>query len=164
MTTFSFDQASLERLRSGDAETERLFDSHFSGAIRLAMRRRLRSRALVEEIRRESFLRVLNFLRSDRGLERPEMLGAYVHSVSISVMAEMLRTSSRHPPLPEVHQDAHPDDSITPQRRQRIKHAFEQFSAAERRTLRAAFFDEPGADRAAALPLLRRFREAFDAA
>lgn len=165
LTTIPFDHAALERLRAGDAETERLFDSHFSDAIHLAMRRRLRSRELAEEIRKETFQRVLIFLRSDRGLDRPEMLGAYVHSVSINVMVEMLRSSSRHPPLPEAPEPAQlRDGAVTEERKKRIKIAFEKFSESDRRALRAVFLDEPGAGRAAALPLLARFEEAFRAA
>ena len=33
---------------------------------------------------------MLNFIRSDRSLDHPERLGAYVHSVSINVMMELL--------------------------------------------------------------------------
>ena len=70
-------------------------------SIRLSMRYRLRSWELIEDIRQETFLRVLNFVRSDRSLDHPERLGAYVHSVCINVMMELLRASTRHPPMPE---------------------------------------------------------------
>src|SRR5437764_8391838 len=97
----AFDSDYLSRLRDGDAETERHFVSHFSNAIRLSLRYRLRSWQLIDDIRQETFLRVLNFVRSDRSLDHPERLGAYVHSVCINVMMELLRASTRHPPLPE---------------------------------------------------------------
>src|SRR5579871_4284833 len=97
----SFDSAYLSRLRDGDDETERHFVSHFTNVIRLTLRYRLRSWDLIEDIRQETFLRVLNFLRSDRSLDHPERLGAYVHSVCINVMMELLRASTRHPPMPD---------------------------------------------------------------
>ena len=101
MTPTPFDSAYLARLRDGDAETEKHFVSHFSNTIRLSLRYRLRSWELIEDIRQETFLRVLNFVRSDRSLDHPERLGAYVHSVCINVMMELLRASTRHPPIPE---------------------------------------------------------------
>src|SRR5260370_19763021 len=99
-----FDNGYLARLRDGDPETERHFVTHFSNVIRLSLRFRLRSWELIDDIRQETFLRVLNFVRSDRSLDHPERLGAYVHSVCINVMMELLRASTRHPPIPE---DAH---------------------------------------------------------
>src|SRR5579862_3630004 len=101
LTPIPFDNEYLSRLRNGDAETENHFVSHFSNVIRLSMRYRLRSWELIDDIRQETFLRVLNFLRSDRVLDHPERLGAYVHSVCINVMMELLRASTRHPPMPD---------------------------------------------------------------
>ena len=109
-----FDNDYLVRLRQGDADTERHFVHHFSNAIRLSLRYRLRSWQLIDDIRQETFLRVLNFLRSDKSMDHPERLGAYVHSVSINVMMELLRASTRHPAMPE---DAHQyvDGSVNPE-------------------------------------------------
>ena len=104
MNKTSFDDEYLDRLRQGDAETERHFVHHFSNAIRMSLRYRLRSWQLIDDIRQETFFRVLNFLRSDKSMDHPERLGAYVHSVSINVMMELLRASTRHPAMPE---DAH---------------------------------------------------------
>ncbi len=91
MSQTPFNQDYLARLREGDSETERHFVAHFSNAIRLSLRYRLRSWQLIDDIRQETFLRVLNFLRSDRPMDHPERLGAYVHSVCMNVMMELLR-------------------------------------------------------------------------
>ncbi len=138
----------MTRLRAGDPETERHFVAHFSNAIRLTLRYRLRSWELIEDIRQETFLRVLNFLRSERSLDRPERLGAYVHSVCINVMMELLRASTRHPPIPEdahlvADQAASPEGGVvTRERKEMVRSVLEELSDKDRRILRAVFFDE----------------------
>jgi RNA polymerase sigma-70 factor (ECF subfamily) len=176
-----FDASYLARLRAGDAETERHFVSHFSNMIRLSMRYRLRSWDLIEDIRQETFLRVLNFLRSDRSLDHPERLGAYVHSVSINVMMELLRASTRHPPISEDAQ--HVADTrvsseagvVTRERIELVRTILNDLSEKDQRILRAVFLEEADktevcsrfkVDRDYLRVLVHRakirFREAFD--
>ncbi len=118
----------------------------------MAMRYRLRSWELIDDIKQETFLRVLNFVRSDRSLDHPERLGAYVHSVAINVMLELLRASTRHPPLPEDSQtfpDAHAsaeDRVVTRERKEVIRDILEQLSAKDRDVLRAFFLEDADRD------------------
>src|SRR5580698_7178457 len=143
----TFDAAYLDRLRAGDAETERHFVSHFSQMIRLSMRYRLRSWDLIEDIRQETFLRVLNFVRSDRSLDRPERLGAYVHSVCINVMMELLRASTRHPPIPEEAHDladgrASAESSVvTRERKELVRNILSSLPDNDQSILRAVFLE-----------------------
>jgi RNA polymerase sigma-70 factor (ECF subfamily) len=143
-----FDSAYVTRLRDGDAETERHFVSHFSNTIRFSLRARLRSWELIEDIRQETFLRVLNFIRSDRSLDHPERLGAYVHSVSINVMMEHLRASTRHPPIPEEAHDfvdrrASADgELVTRERKELVRTILADLSEKDRQVLRAVFLEE----------------------
>ena len=147
-----FDAQYLLKLREGDPETERHFVVHFSNVIRIAMRYRLRSWQLIEDIRQETFLRVLNFLRSDRSLDHPERLGAYVHSVSVNVMLELLRASTRHPPLPDESQqftDAkmNTDDTVVNRERKEIVgQVLGQLATKDRDILRALFLEETDKD------------------
>ena len=147
-----FDAQYLLKLRDGDPETERHFVAHFSNVIRIAMRYRLRSWQLIEDIRQETFLRVLNFLRSDRSLDHPERLGAYVHSVSVNVMLELLRSSTRHPPLPEESQqftDAkmNTDESVVNRERKEIvAQVLSQLARKDSDILRALFLEETDKD------------------
>ena len=144
----SFDSAYLARLRDGDAETERHFVAHFSNTIRLSLRYRLRSWELIEDIRQETFLRVLNFIRCDRSMDHPERLGAYVHSVSINVMMELLRASTRHPPIPDdafnvVDRRANPEGgAVTQQRKELVRGILNELSDKDRDILRAVFLEE----------------------
>jgi RNA polymerase sigma-70 factor (ECF subfamily) len=143
-----FDNEYLVRLRQGDAETERHFVIHFSNAIRMSLRYRLRSWQLIDDIRQETFLRVLNFLRSDKSMDHPERLGAYVHSVSINVMMELLRASTRHPAMPD---DAHdlvdrgvdPEGAaVTEERKALVRSILDELPEKDRRILRAVFLED----------------------
>jgi RNA polymerase sigma-70 factor (ECF subfamily) len=152
LTPIPFDNEYLSRLRNGDAETEKHFVSHFSNVIRLSMRYRLRSWELIEDIRQETFLRVLNFVRSDRSLDRPERLGAYVHSVCINVMMELLRASTRHPPIPEEAQNladgrASSESSVvTRERKELVRSVLSSLSESDQKILRAVFLEEVDKD------------------
>ena len=94
MQFFAFDAAYLERLRSGDARTEEHFVSYFGELIQLKLRSRLSSREAIEDVRQETFLRVLGLVRSPNGLREPDRLGAFVNSVCNHVLLEHYR--SRH--------------------------------------------------------------------
>lgn len=148
MNQTPFDSAYLTRLRDGDAETERHFVSHFSNVIRLSLRYRLRSWELIDDIRQETFLRVLNFVRSDRSLDHPERLGAYVHSVCINVMLELLRASTRHPPIPEdaiqlVDRRENPEGGVvTRERKELVRSVLAQLADKDQQILRAVFLEE----------------------
>jgi RNA polymerase sigma-70 factor, ECF subfamily len=176
-----FDSGYLTRLRDGDAETERHFVTHFTNVIRLSLRYRLRSWELIEDIRQETFLRVLNFVRSDRSLDHPERLGAYVHSVCINVMMELLRASTRHPPIPEDAYDLADKRVntegrvVTRERKELVGTLLSELSEKDRDILRAVFLEEAdkteicerfGVDRDYLRVLVHRakarFREAFE--
>jgi RNA polymerase sigma-70 factor, ECF subfamily len=152
LTPIPFDNEYLSRLRNGDAETENHFVSHFSNVIRLSMRYRLRSWELIEDIRQETFLRVLNFVRSDRTLDRPERLGAYVHSVCINVMMELLRASTRHPPIPEEAQNladgraSTESGVVTRERKELVRTILSSLSENDQSILRAVFLEEADKD------------------
>jgi RNA polymerase sigma-70 factor (ECF subfamily) len=143
-----FDDEYLVRLREGDAETERHFVLHFSNAIRMSLRYRLRSWQLIDDIRQETFLRVLNFLRSDKSMDHPERLGAYVHSVSINVMMELLRASTRHPAMPDdahhlVDQGVNPEgEVVTRERKDLVRTVLDELPEKDRRILRAVFLED----------------------
>jgi RNA polymerase sigma-70 factor, ECF subfamily len=92
---FAFDAAYLERLRSGDARTEEHFVSYFGELIQLKLRSRLSSREAIEDVRQETFLRVLGLVRSPNGLREPDRLGAFVNSVCNHVLLEHYRSKNK---------------------------------------------------------------------
>ena len=92
---FQFDADYVRRLTEGDAETERHFVCYFSPLLLIKLKQRLRSREQLEDLRQEVFLRVFRSLRQGTGLQYPERLGAYVHSICNIVVLEYLRGKSK---------------------------------------------------------------------
>jgi RNA polymerase sigma-70 factor, ECF subfamily len=92
----AFDAPYLEKLKSGDARTEEHFVSYFSELIRLKLRSRLNSREAIEDVRQETFVRVLSQLRGEKGPREAEKLGAYVNSICNHVLLEHYRSRSRN--------------------------------------------------------------------
>src|SRR6202522_2535911 len=92
---FAFDASYIEKLRSGDAHIEGHFVSYFSELIRLKLRSRLASKEAIEDIRQETFMRVLALLRAEEGLRQPDRLGPFVNSVCNHVLLEHYRSQKR---------------------------------------------------------------------
>ena len=95
MEFFAFDASYIERLRAGDAQIEGHFVNYFSELIRLKLRSRLSSREAIEDVRQETFMRVLVLLRGQTGLRQPDRLGSFVNSVCNHVLLEHYRLKKR---------------------------------------------------------------------
>lgn len=91
----AFDASYLERLRRGEPAAEQHFAGYFSELIRLKLRSRLKSKEAVDDVRQETFARVLALVRSPEGVTHPERLGALVNSVCNHVLLEYYRSSGR---------------------------------------------------------------------
>jgi len=92
---FAFDASYIDRLRSGDTQVEGHFVDYFSELIRLKLRSRLNSREAIEDVRQETFVRVLVLLRGEGGLRQPDRLGPFVNSVCNHVLQEHYRSRKR---------------------------------------------------------------------
>src|SRR5271163_1637489 len=95
----AFDESYVERLRAGDFRTQEHFAAYFGELIRVKLRSRVRSSQDIEDIRQETFSRVLKALRSERGLREPEKLGAFVNSTCNYVRNEFYRDGIREASL-----------------------------------------------------------------
>ncbi len=91
----AFDTSYLERLQRGDVRTEQHFVAYFSELLRLKLRSRLNSKETIEDVRQETFVRVLALVRAKDGIRQPERLGALVNSVCNHVLLEHYRSHSR---------------------------------------------------------------------
>lgn len=109
LTTFSFDSEYMRRLAEGDPSVEQHFTTYFGRLIFLKLRGRVRSAQLAEDMKQETFLRVLEQIRSKRGIDQPERLGGFVNGVCHRVMMEFFRSEGRHPQL----QESAPDPPTT---------------------------------------------------
>jgi RNA polymerase sigma-70 factor (ECF subfamily) len=92
---FAFDATYVDKLQSGDEGTETHFVHYFSELILLKLRSRLRSKEAIEDVRQETFVRVLVILRKRDGLKQPDRLGAFVNSVCNHVLMEHYRSKTR---------------------------------------------------------------------
>ena len=92
---FAFDASYVEKLRAGDALIEGHFVNYFSELIRLKLRSRLNSKEAIEDVRQETFKRVLTLLRGKGGLRQPDRLGPFVNSVCNHVLFEHYRSQKR---------------------------------------------------------------------
>jgi RNA polymerase sigma-70 factor (ECF subfamily) len=91
---FTFDASYVEKLRSGDARIEAHFVSYFSELIRLKLRSRLSSNEAIEDVRQETFARVIGLLRTEGGVRQADRLGAFVNSICNNVLLEHYRSKS----------------------------------------------------------------------
>jgi RNA polymerase sigma-70 factor (ECF subfamily) len=136
-----------------DPATERHFTRYFGDLLTVKLRARLRSPALVEDARQETFVRVLTALKQRGGLERPETLGAFVNSVCNNVLFELYRSEKRNPPPPDdvperpdpVETDAE-SKLMAMEERDRLRRALERLPAKEQELLRWLFLEERDKD------------------
>ncbi len=107
----AFDASYLERLQRGEPVTEQHFVTYFGELIRLKLRSRLRSKESIDDVRQETFVRVLALVRSPDGVRHPERLGSLVNSVCNHVLLEHYRANSR----PDTRLEEEPEHSFISQ-------------------------------------------------
>ena len=93
LSRYEFNQEYVERLIAEDPEVERHFAGYFTDLLRLKLRSRLRSPALVEDAVQETLTRVLVTLKGG-GLQSAERLGAFVNAVCNNVLLETYRSGA----------------------------------------------------------------------
>jgi RNA polymerase sigma-70 factor (ECF subfamily) len=172
----SFDESYVERLRAGDFRTQEHFVAYFSELIQLKLRSRMHSPQAIEDIRQETFTRVLVALRSGK-LRQPDRLGAFVNSMCNNVLLEHYRASSRDSSLEDEEQKDFPAVTVdvlgaiaAQQTGEKIREILEEMSEKDRRLLREVFLEERdkdevcrdfGVDRDYLRVLLHRAKQSF---
>ena len=146
MQFHSFDDDYLQRLASGDAAIERHFSLYFGDLLSLKLRVRIRSAQLIEDIRQETLLRVLQIVRK-RGVEHPERFGAFVSAVCNNVLMEQVRAESRHERSdsePELIDETVDLDAplISGQRRRQVESVLADLPAKDCDLLRLLFLED----------------------
>jgi RNA polymerase sigma-70 factor (ECF subfamily) len=154
----SFDQAYLDRLSAGDPETEGHFNRYFSELLRIKLRARRYTQDVVEDLRQETFLRVVKALRRGE-IREAGSIGAFVNSVCKFVIMEHDRAQSKHQPVEEgvaEPRDERADSEqslFSAERRAMVRAVLESLSPKNRSLLQAAFLEELSTDE-----LCRRFQ------
>lgn len=144
----SFDQAYVERLRSGDLPTQQHFVDYFGSLVRMKLRKRLRS-PIIEDLWQETFTRVWAALQEQEGIRHPERLGAFVNSVCNNVLLEYYRRASRDRPSEPDAENSIPDLSIDVvdaiairQEQEDVRQLLRRLPDRERRLLEEVFVKE----------------------
>jgi len=147
-----FNEEYVRKLAEGDREVQHHFTTYFTPILRIKLRSKLRSPQLIEDIRQETFMRVLQAIRKHNGVQSPERLGAYVNSVCHNVMMEGIRSNQRHRQMPEddpgiVDEAADPTKTIIDQeRRKMVASALAELTPKDRTLLMQLYFEDRDKD------------------
>ena len=143
----AFGEEYVRRLAEGDHEIEDHFTTCFGELLTVKLRGRVRSREMAEDVRQETFERVLEVVHNG-GLEHPERLGAFVNAVCNNVLFEKFRQEARHCPLEESSEER-PDRRVDldaalvdQERRKLVKSVLAKLPRRDQDLLRMLFFEE----------------------
>ena len=142
----------MNRLRVADPQTEQHFVAYFGQMLGIMLRARMLPPEKVDDIRQETFRRVMTILRREGGVKQPERFGAFVNSVCKNVLHETNRDSYRSQPLQQAHLE--PADRIvdlersliTQETKERVREILSELSRKDRDLLRAVFLEEGDKD------------------
>jgi RNA polymerase sigma-70 factor (ECF subfamily) len=148
-----FNAQYIEKLRKGDAPTQNHFVAYFTALIHIKLRSRLQSPQAIEDVRQETFARVLAMLGKETSLRRPEALGAFVNSVCNNVLLEHYRSKTRTQSLDEVDQPEFPAPNVdivgqlaAGQLKNKVSEILLDMPSKDRMLLKAVFLDEKDRD------------------
>lgn len=147
----SFDAEYLRRLAGGDSYVEEHFCAYFGELLYIKMRGRVRSPQLIEDVRQETFLRVLRNVRT-KGIDHPERLGAYVLKVCQHVLLEAFRAESRFTEMDEessvvLDREAGADETfVTAERKAQVLAVLRELPEKDAELLRLMFLEERDKD------------------
>lgn len=148
-----FDEPYVERLRAGDPRTQEHFVAYFSELIQLKVRARLRTVQAMEDVKQETFARVLTKLRTPNGIRSPERLGSFVNSICNNVLLEQYRENHRTISIENESDQDFPDRDTDVEREvadrqmeQKVREILDEMPERDRRILRAIFLEERDKD------------------
>jgi len=147
---FTFNADYLVKLRAGEPSAQRHFVEYFSELIHLKLRSRLDSPEAIEDVRQETFARVLIMLRKEDGLRQADRLGSFVNSVCNHVLQEQYRSQKKTGvPLDETHEVLYVDYRPSPltqleaeDRARLVRRSLNKLSPRDRKLLQAVLVEE----------------------
>jgi RNA polymerase sigma-70 factor (ECF subfamily) len=149
---FIFDKAYVDRLREGDPSTQQHFVSYFGQLLGVMLRARMLPPERVDDVRQETFIRVITALRRDGGVREPERFGAFVNSICKNVLRENARQRYRTQPLEDGHLEL-PDklfdlegSLISQETKAHVGEVLAELGQRDRDLLRALFLEEADKD------------------
>ena len=147
-----FDAQYVSRLTEGDASVEQHFTVYFGEFLSIKLRRRGWAPHEIDDIRQETFLRVLQVLRQKKSLEHPERLGAFVNSVCNNIIFEFYKARARHPAFDPAATDPidHTIDMdgslLAEENKNMVRVILGELPEADRKLLKMVFLEEADRD------------------
>ncbi|HKW32219.1 MAG TPA: sigma-70 family RNA polymerase sigma factor [Candidatus Acidoferrum sp.] len=148
-----FDKSYVERLRNGDPATQHHFFAYFEKLLNMRLRARRLPSDRVEDLKQETFTRVITALRQGGEVREPERFSTFVNSICNNVLLEHYWAAAANSYAPE---DAHvglPDKVLDPdaallgkQSAERVRQVLKAMPTRDRDLLRAVFFEEKDRD------------------
>jgi len=144
--TILLDTDLVANVRGGDSRAETALYEKYSARIYFLALSETQSPDNAEDIRAETFLRVIQALRQDK-LRSPESLPSFIVGIALNVIREHSRTKSRTEQLDGSELDLPTDQSlessfIDAETRQAIRLAATKLKPRERDFLRLYYFEE----------------------
>jgi RNA polymerase sigma-70 factor, ECF subfamily len=149
---YIFDKAYVDRLREGDPATEHHFVRYFGQILGIMLRARMLPPERVDDIRQETFIRVITILRREGGVRQPERFGAFVNSVCKNVLRENARDYFKNRPLNDAHLDIPAKvfdleaSLISQETKAHVRSVLDELSPGDRDLLHAIFLEEGDKD------------------
>ena len=154
MELFAFDKSYVDRLRDGEPSTEQHFVAYFGQILGIMLRARYLSPERVDDVRQETFARVLATLRRDGGIRQPERFGAFVNAICKNVLRENMRHLYRNQTL-QLDQMESPDPNkivdlerelISQETKEKVRRILAEMKPRDRELLHALFLEEKDKD------------------
>lgn len=148
----AFDAHYVNALRQGDPAIEAHFVNHFSPILLRTLRRKVRSTDQAQDVRQETFLRVLTAIRSGLGVHKPERFEVFVFNVCNNIVREAYREQSRSVALSDLAEEPVTDDPdayalmLAEETTEQLREMLSQLDARERGVLEAMLLDEQDKD------------------
>jgi len=151
---FAFDKSYVDRLRDGEPSTEQHFVAYFGQILGIMLCARYLSPERVDDIRQETFARVLATLRRDGGIRQPERFGPFVNAICKNVLRENMRHLYRDQAL-QLDQMESPDPNkivdlerelISQETKEKVRRILTEMKPRDRELLRALFLEEKDKD------------------
>jgi len=151
---FAFDKSYVDRLRDGEPSTEQHFVAYFGQILGIMLCARYLSPERVDDVRQETFARVLATLRRDGGIRQPERFGPFVNAICKNVLRENMRHLYRDQAL-QLDQMESPDPNkivdlerelISQETKEKVRRILAEMKPRDRELLHALFLEEKDKD------------------
>jgi RNA polymerase sigma-70 factor (ECF subfamily) len=146
-----FDASYISKLEAHDGGVEAHVALYFSKFMTGSLRRRAASAERINDIRQETFARVLTAVHSDQGIRRPECFGAFVASVCRNVLYESYR-DDRFEPIddmpPQLAGASYSPDAqyMAAESQRHVRRVLRQMQGEAEMLLRAVYLEERDRD------------------